>query len=97
MSRINELFHQKLSVINVGVERFQQDLAALQTEAVQLDWRPPAGGDPVLAAALDKLENNAAIDADGSRGTDACNFSIFYRAQQSFLRAHRQGTEFVEE
>ena len=70
MNRIQELFNQPLSVINVGVERFQQDLAARQTEALQVDWRPPAGGDPRLAAALAKLEGRAAIEAANAKAVD---------------------------
>lgn len=70
MGGIHELFNQELSVINVGVERFQQDLAASGTEAVQLDWRPPAGGNPQLAAALDKLESRAAIDAANAKAVE---------------------------
>ena len=70
MERILELFSQKLSVINIGVEGFQQELAGRQTEAVQLDWRPPAGGDPVLANALEKLESLPEIDAANAKAVE---------------------------
>lgn len=44
-----------LRVINLGLERFADDLGAQHVEVVQVDWSPPAGGDPRLAALLEKL------------------------------------------
>ena len=70
MERILALFSQKLSVINLGVEGFQKELAGRQIEAVQLDWRPPAGGDPKLAEALEKLESLPQIDAANARAVE---------------------------
>jgi len=70
LERAHELFSKKLSVINIGVERFQKDLAGRQFEALQLDWRPPAGGDPVLAEALEKLEALPDIDAANARAVE---------------------------
>jgi hypothetical protein len=51
--RIRELFGGKLGVINLGLASFAENLARAGASVVQVDWRPPAGGDPVLAAALD--------------------------------------------
>lgn len=45
----------KLSVVNVGLEGFVKDLQDCDIEVVQVDWAPPAGGDPKLAALLAKL------------------------------------------
>ena len=42
-------------VINVGLEGFVDDLAAGGVEVIHVDWSPPAGGDPKLAALLAKL------------------------------------------
>lgn len=42
-------------VINVGLEGFADELAAQGVEVMQLDWRPPAGGDPELADLLSRL------------------------------------------
>ncbi len=43
-------------VINIGLERFAEDLAA-QGKAVQhVQWAPPAGGDVRLAELLSKLD-----------------------------------------
>ena len=55
MTRINELFGSKLAVVNVGAENFKTELAAQGSEVVQVDWRPPAGGNPALIRLLIKL------------------------------------------
>lgn len=39
-------------VVNVGVPGFAEELAAQGVSVVQLDWRPPAGGDARLAKIL---------------------------------------------
>ena len=44
-------------VINVGLELFAETLAALRVASVHVAWRPPAGGDPRLAALLARLED----------------------------------------
>src|SRR5207253_1960706 len=43
-------------VVNVGLDLFALTLAALDVPAVHVDWRPPAGGDPRLAALLARLD-----------------------------------------
>ena len=57
------LFPDTLRVINIGAGLFEQELAKQNTPVIQMDWRPPAGGDPVLARALDTLLDNPLIDA----------------------------------
>jgi len=42
-------------VINVGLERFADDLAAHGTTVQHVRWVPPAGGDARLADLLSKL------------------------------------------
>ena len=49
------LLGQPLKVINVGLEGFAQDLERQGVAVVQVDWQPPAGGDPTLADLLSKL------------------------------------------
>jgi len=44
-----------LAAINVGVETFYDSLTAQGAEVVQVDWRPPAGGDENLMAILEKM------------------------------------------
>ena len=57
---VEDLFSRELKVINVGLEGFAETLEGLGVPVVQVDWRPPAGGDPRLAALLAKL---AALDS----------------------------------
>ena len=45
----------KVSVVNVGLEGFVKDLRDCDIEVVHVDWAPPAGGDPKMAALLAKL------------------------------------------
>jgi hypothetical protein len=42
-------------VINVGLERFAEDLGAQGVAVQHVAWSPPAGGDAHLAALLSKL------------------------------------------
>ena len=51
------LLGQPLRVINVGLERFAEDLAAHGTTVQQVQWVPPAGGNARLAGLLSKLES----------------------------------------
>jgi hypothetical protein len=62
MRRINELFNQNVSVINLGTETFKEELARQDLPVVQVDWKPPAGGNPALMQALEDLIDARAID-----------------------------------
>ena len=42
-------------VINIGLERFAEDLAAQSAAVQHVQWAPPAGGDARLADLLSKL------------------------------------------
>ena len=48
-----------LAAVNAGLESFYDSLTGQGAAAVQLDWRPPAGGNEKLAGILAKLNNNA--------------------------------------
>ena len=52
---LRALLHEPLSVINIGLEGFAMELVAQQVDVIQVDWAPPAGGDPRLADLLAKL------------------------------------------
>ena len=52
---INDLLEEPLKVINIGLEGFSEELKQQGVETVQVDWTPPAGGDPKLADLLSKL------------------------------------------
>jgi hypothetical protein len=45
-----------LRVINLGLESFAHTLSTLNVPVVHVDWRPPALGDPDLAALLARLD-----------------------------------------
>lgn len=51
----NGLLSQPIKVINVGLEGFARDLSGREVPVVQVQWSPPAGGDPKLAELLSKL------------------------------------------
>ena len=48
---------EPLQVINIGLESFAEDLRAQGVAVVQMDWRPPAGGNARLAALLTSLDD----------------------------------------
>ena len=50
-------FQGSLSVINVGLETFYDGLVAQGATAVQVEWRPPAGGNEKLLALLEKMRS----------------------------------------
>jgi hypothetical protein len=52
---ILNLLGSELQVVNVGLESFARPLRARSVAVVQVDWKPPAGGDVQLALDLDAL------------------------------------------
>jgi FdrA protein len=50
-------FGGTLSAINVGLEAFHDSLVEQGAKAVQVDWRPPAGGNEKLMAILAKMKS----------------------------------------
>ncbi len=52
---IRDLFGGRLEVVNLGLASFADNLRREGATAIQVDWRPPAGGDPEAARALDVL------------------------------------------
>lgn len=57
MTQRMTVFAEPLRVINIGIEMFAEDLKLAGVEVVQLDWRPPTGGNLRLATLLARLEN----------------------------------------
>ncbi len=51
------LFGQPLQVVNLGLEEFAEELQAAGVEVIHLDWRPPSGGNPKMAALLAALDD----------------------------------------
>ena len=46
---------QPLAAINVGLESFTESLTAQSAPVIQVDWKPPAGGDERLMAILERM------------------------------------------
>jgi FdrA protein len=51
----SRLLSGPLRVVNVGLDGFADDLERQGVAVTRVDWSPPAGGDPALAALLAKL------------------------------------------
>jgi len=49
------VLHQPLAAINVGLESFSESLTAQGAPVIQVDWRPPAGGNERLMAILERM------------------------------------------
>ncbi len=52
---LNGLFDQEFKAINIGLVSFKEALDDAEFKCVQVDWRPPAGGDKDVLAALAAL------------------------------------------
>jgi FdrA protein len=52
---LSTLLSGQLKVINVGLSLFAESLRQQGVTVVEVDWRPPAGGDMELLGLLDKL------------------------------------------
>jgi FdrA protein len=51
-----DVLHQPLAAINVGLASFTASLIAQGAPVIQVDWRPPAGGNERLAAILERMK-----------------------------------------
>jgi len=58
MTKRASLADKPVKVINIGLESFALDLEAAGVEVVQMDWRPPTGGDDRLLALLAMLQDD---------------------------------------
>lgn len=54
---MNQILQEKLSVINVGLKRFAEDMEKQSAAVCQVDWKPLAGGNREILHALDQLES----------------------------------------
>jgi FdrA protein len=50
------VLHKPLAAINVGLGSFTESLQAQDAPAVQVDWKPPAGGNERLMAILERMK-----------------------------------------
>lgn len=56
MKPLNGLFDKPLKVANLGLEAFYEDLKSQSVEVIQIDWRPPAGGNEKMLSLLARLK-----------------------------------------
>lgn len=48
MTKINELFGKELTVLNIGLASMAKSVSDQGVKVIDLDWRPPKGGNPRL-------------------------------------------------
>lgn len=53
--KLDELLQDGPVAINIGVPDFAASLQTQGVEVVQVNWAPPAGGDPEMIELLDQL------------------------------------------
>ncbi len=70
MNTIDNLFKNEITVLNIGAETFTAELKLQGINAIQLDWKPPAGGNPELIKVLDKLNNIDKINVANAKAVD---------------------------
>jgi len=63
---IMDLFGAELKAINLGLESFAENLRANGAQALQVRWKPPAGGDAAMIAVLDRLRSSAKVDIEAA-------------------------------
>ena len=56
---IRDLFATELCVISVGLPTFPEDLRRQGIRVVEVEWRPPAGGNAKILALLDRIRRAA--------------------------------------
>jgi hypothetical protein len=54
--KINHLFQKELVVISMGLDSFADTLRKENVKVLQMNWKPPAGGDRTLISLLERLE-----------------------------------------
>src|SRR5688572_3501869 len=61
---IGKLLGGPVRVVNIGLAGFARDLAVNGAAVAQVDWAPPAGGDPELLSALGSVQTEATESAN---------------------------------
>ena len=49
------ILSERLKVVNIGISTFADDLRSQDVEVVNVDWKPPAGGDVEMSRLLERL------------------------------------------
>ncbi len=53
---INNLFNQKLQIVNIGLEQFHDDLEKQGFDVIQMRWTIPTTDNPRIKNVLEKLK-----------------------------------------
>ena len=61
-----DLFGGEIKAVNLGLESFAENLRANGVAAIQVGWKPPAGGDARMIAVLDRLAAGTRVDVDAA-------------------------------
>lgn len=64
MTQAPSLFTDELRVVNLGAQRFHDDLETQGVKSVQVSWTPPAGGSAELVKALASLDDRKVDEAN---------------------------------
>lgn len=83
---MNDNSPQSLNVINLGLSSFTDAINGAGGKAVNVEWRPPAGGDVAIATALAGLVNHPKID-----GANQTAFEKYLNAQPVLEGVGRAG------
>lgn len=86
---MNPLVEQKLSVINIGLASFGQNIRDCGGQALDLQWQPPAGGDAAAGWALAQTINDERIEKANRIAYDR------YLAAQPVLRGVSVAAEVI--
>ncbi len=73
MSNIQAFGAEAPSVVNIGLATFADSVRQQGAEAVHVDWKPPAGGDPELIGILEAIHRKGTGVSDLQRRIDAAN------------------------
>ncbi|HXQ92098.1 MAG TPA: hypothetical protein VN739_03765 [Nitrososphaerales archaeon] len=49
------LLGEQLKVVNIGISTFADDLRSQNVDVINVDWKPPAGGDTEMLKLLEKV------------------------------------------
>ena len=65
------LLKSRLSVVNLGLASFAENLRATGADVIDVDWRPPAGGNPAMIAALERIARSRTdVEAANKKAAD---------------------------
>lgn len=55
--KFDETLNNDLKIIAAGIDSFAEDLTEQGVDVINVDWQPPASGNPELISLLQKLQN----------------------------------------